>query len=906
MNAARWRAALRIARREAWRAKGRSLLVIALIGLPILALAGADIAYRTWQLSPTEKLARAIGTADAGIQWIGTPVRQKPSGLLGSDWASAGNADSAAPSIAQLKAQLPHGSRVLTERTAAQGAEVRTPAGLEYASMTGLDYADPIARGIVTPVTGRAPRTDAEAAVTSTLAAKADLHVGSTLELIDTNQRAYPTRTFTVVGIVHDSGYRKDETVYVQPSAISPPSAQERAWHGNTTWLIDSPGPITWQQVLQLNQQGYLVTSRDAYLHPPPASEITYQSDSSSIDKETLSVATLVVGMALLEVVLLAGPAFAVGARRQRRQLALIASTGGRSADLRNVVLANAIVLGAAAGVISIALGIVGMAIGIPTLGSLVDQVPGHFDVRPGELALLVIVAVLTALAAAAFPARAAARTDVVAALAGRRGALRTRKRVVVLGVVVGAIGAVIAIGGAKTSNGAAVILFGVALVELGLIACTPALIGWISRLGGRLPLAPRIALRDAGRNRSAAAPAVAAVMASIIGAMAAILVVASTTDKNRRDYHASLPMNAAWTALDSGLRGDGTEVDTQAVVNAMRATLPVAGTAAVRGPSQSCPLTEPNCEIGEIDFANPRWMERGGSRYTGGYLPSTIIDDGSGLKALFGKPEPAAVAALRAGKVVVVDQAAVGKDGTVRLTGSQGPMSEADGPAASKAKHLTVPAVVVSDGYPAVQLIVPPAVAAKLGVTPQDLGVFARDTRAPTDREKQALAGKLNAIDPGLYHYIESGYHDDRAWMMYGLVGVAALIAVGAAVIATALADVDGRADLVTLGAVGAAPRTRRVLSLSRAGVIAGIGAVLGTAAGFVPAVAWVRATRLPQAVYDSAGGYYAQPLPAQLHLVVPWLPTVAILFGIPLLAALLAGAFSRSRLPSERPASE
>jgi putative ABC transport system permease protein len=395
---------------------------------------------------------------------------------------------------------------------------------------------------------------------------------------------------------------------------------------------------------------------------------------------------------------------------------------------------------------------------------------------------------------------------------------------------------------------------------------------------------------------------------------MAVILIVASTTDKNLRDYHASLPMNAAWVALDSGSGVDGNPVDTQAVVDATRSTLPVASSTVVRGPSDSCAPTQPNCEIGEIDFASQRWMIRNGSRYTGGYLPSTIVDDGSGLQALFGKPEPAAAAALRAGEAVVVDATAIGKNGTVRLTGSQGSLRGSDGPAAAKAKHITVPAVVVSDGYPAVQLIVPPSVAAKLGVTPQPIGVFARDTRAPSDQEKQALAGQLNAIDPDLYHYIESGYHDDRAWMMYGLVGAAALIAVGAAVIATALADVDGRADLVTLGAVGAAPRTRRVLSLSRAGVIAGIGAVLGTAAGFVPAIAWVRAQRLPSgsgSVYYSGGGgggtvYAVDTLPAQLRLVVPWLPTVAVLIGIPLLAAVLAGAFSRSRLPSERPTSE
>ncbi|MDT4970162.1 MAG: putative transport system permease protein, partial [Pseudonocardiales bacterium] len=67
MNAPALRAALRIARRDAWRAKGRSLLVVALIGLPVFVLAGADIAYRTWQVGPAEKIERAIGAADIEV-----------------------------------------------------------------------------------------------------------------------------------------------------------------------------------------------------------------------------------------------------------------------------------------------------------------------------------------------------------------------------------------------------------------------------------------------------------------------------------------------------------------------------------------------------------------------------------------------------------------------------------------------------------------------------------------------------------------------------------------------------------------------------------------------------------------------------------------------------------------------
>jgi putative ABC transport system permease protein len=38
--------------------------------------------------------------------------------------------------------------------------------------------------------------------------------------------------------------------------------------------------------------------------------------------------------------------------------------------------------------------------------------------------------------------------------------------------------------------------------------------------MGRWVPLAPRIALRDASRNRTAAAPAVSAVMAAVVGSL--------------------------------------------------------------------------------------------------------------------------------------------------------------------------------------------------------------------------------------------------------------------------------------------------------------------------------------------------------------------------------------------------
>lgn len=56
-------------------------------------------------------------------------------------------------------------------------------------------------------------------------------------------------------------------------------------------------------------------------------------------------------------------------------------------------------------------------------------------------------------------------------------------------------------------------ILVGAVLTQLGLIVATPALVGGAARLGRFLPLAPRLALRDAARHRGrSAAPLVAAV----------------------------------------------------------------------------------------------------------------------------------------------------------------------------------------------------------------------------------------------------------------------------------------------------------------------------------------------------------------------------------------------------------
>ena len=59
-----WRTALRIARREARRAKGRSALVVAMIALPVLSSAFAAVSYDMFTLTGAEKADRTMGAAD--------------------------------------------------------------------------------------------------------------------------------------------------------------------------------------------------------------------------------------------------------------------------------------------------------------------------------------------------------------------------------------------------------------------------------------------------------------------------------------------------------------------------------------------------------------------------------------------------------------------------------------------------------------------------------------------------------------------------------------------------------------------------------------------------------------------------------------------------------------------------
>ncbi|RSM48411.1 ABC transporter [Actinoplanes sp. ATCC 53533] len=895
-----WRAALRVARREARRARGRSALVIAMIALPVAAMAFTSVTYDTFTLRPGEEADRLMGAGQAAMRWPQEdPLYQDPAEL---SYLSAPRAAAAVPetvpTLSRLLALLPPGSRAISDHPGR--LTVHTATGIGVVATRALDYADPLARGILRPVAGRPPAAADEVALTPAATARLGTRLGGTVRPAD------GSRTLRVVGLVEDPTDIRATAIVVRPGG---PPADPRA----VTWLVATPGPLTWPDVKRLNTRGVVAVSRHVLAHPPGVDE-RYPEFRQEAGVSETGLLMLIAGLAALEIVLLAGPAFAVSARRRSRDLALVAAVGGTPAQVRRIVLADGVVLGAVAAGAGVLLG-VAVAAGVrPGLEEHLTHVrSGPLRVFPLALAVLAGLAVVTGVLAALVPAWISARQDVVAALAGRRGITRSRRRWVVLGTALGAVGVAVAAVGAWRVD-APLVLAGLVLAELGLVLCTPAIVGLVTRLGRFLPLAPRIALRDTSRNRTAAAPAISAVIAAVIPTLAVGMVLTASDARARADYRPLGRVGDVFvSAADPGqkTRPGGSFATPPEVSSALRSTLPVArihqigeATCATQEclvvartpPERRCPYA--NLGRGRDPTAAEQRAARRDARcdgvgnrydYFGGALSSdvgmTLVLDPEAVGALVDIPAEEATrvaTAMRAGAVVVDDPRL--------LDNGRATMEVRADPSGEVIRTVTAPGIAFAQPPRAPLALLSPDTARSLGLSGSTLVTLATTNRVPTVAEQDRLRA---ALGNGYDVVVERRPQPDRASLLV-LAIVAGVITLGAAAIATGLAAADGRADLAMLAAVGASPWVRRALSLSQAGLIAGLGSVLGAIAGLGAATAVLAA--------DNRNLDDVWPVPTPYPIAVPWLNVTIALLVVPVVAMLGAGLLTRSRLPIER----
>ncbi|WP_433546621.1 FtsX-like permease family protein [Streptomyces sp. CA-294286] len=945
-----WLAAIRIARRDAWRSKGRSLLVLSMIALPILGVSAVDVTLRSAELSVADRMDRRLGAADALLTDSGTggaPIEQNPHlGTPGNDnWQPLGGWDAyhSKPSPegrADLAKALPAGTKTLADTKG--HTPLRTQHGLLQTEVRELKATDPLAKGLMVLGEGRFPEKADEIAATHHFLEAGGLSVGDKV-----TPRSLDTE-FTIVGAYELPDELKLDQINALPGTFLGPLNKSLLGQGlsptggETSYLVGLGGGegFTWNMVKEVNSKGVAVLSRAVALNPPADSEVPYYQHSASRDSSggsagALAAAATVVGLALLEICLLAGPAFAVGARRSRRQLGLVGANGGDRRHIRAIVLSGGLVIGVAAAVVGTVLGIALTLALQPVLEGYLGQRFGAFELRPLELFGIALLAVLTGLMAAIVPAVTASRQPVLASLTGRRGVRKANRVLPVVGLVAVALGAAIALYGAVASDSFLLVAGGSALAELGVVALTPVLVGLFGRLGGRLPLSPRLALRDAVRNRGRTAPAVAAVLAAVAGTVAVATYTASTDAKQRADYQEMLPYGVgSATADEAGGR------DVNAMRSAVQANLPLDVLAEVQrivvGDKKCTPYSD-DAKCGQYEVQIPKAnrcpLHEGGAaasdprerfsveerralaedwrctmEFTGNApgVGGVTVGDEKILKVLK-ITDPGVVNAVKQGRTVSFERAHfdknnAGKVGIKVVTDHKKAEAALTAGKEAPGKVTYLPAHLAPESVKpyGIQLLVPPAAAKAAGFTTVPYGLVFSTSALPSTEQTQSLNGAFDKIGLTTTPYIESGYSGSTGIVLLALTVFAGLVTIGAAGIATGLAQADAEPDLKTLTAVGAPPRVRRALSGFQCGTVALMGVVLGSAAGVLPSIGLLLNQRradasLRQESIDQGWGDGMST--TEIPIVIPWETLGALVIAVPVGAALLAALVTRSR---------
>lgn len=869
-----WVLPLRLARREALRSRGRSVLVLVMVGLPVMAVVAAAVVLRTSDVSSVESLDRRLGAAAAQVtvQPGTTRVFQGADPERGG-YGSEGVGDELALDAREVDDLLGGGRALLPIATGS--FRLTSGDGVAQAEATEVDLRDPLTAGLFRLADGRWPASADEVVVNEEV-----LDRGYALgDRLGSPDDAAPTPT--IVGVAEST------TVRALPVVAGPPgSLGVTSGDGPARWLVGG-APVTWDDVLRLNSRGAEVVSRAVLLDPPDATELPAEvaGGAEAPDPAVVATLSLVVAMVLLEVALLAGPAFAVGARRQSRTLALLASSGGTPRQVRRVVLAGALVLGAAAaGAGAVAGTLLGVAV-LPLVQRLSATWFGPVDV-PVLLVLGVAgLGVLSALMAALVPAVLASRQDVVAVLAGRRGEPRPSRRSPVVGLALLVVGVGAAVLGALDSGREVLVAVAGVSAVLGMVLLVPLVLDVLGRLAGRLPLALRYAVRDAARQRSRTAPAVAAVAATVAAVVALGVAAASDEKENSTLYQAQLPDGVAVLGVGPDDDGDDPAADpaTWATVRGLvERVVPGARLTDVRGLLGG----DSYVQVSGPDPDAPLLSSYGSALGSDVLVGDDVVDQLPGLPAA---DRVAITTGLDAGRsVAFVDEAPRTDSPTeVRVQvlrigddGSETPIAEAE-----------LPVVLVEAPGPVVpQLVLSDAAAQELGRPVRTVGVLVSGATISAEQEQQLVEG-MQAVATYANVYVERGYQgEDQALVVLLVLGaLGSVLVLGGTLTATFLALSEARSDLATLAAVGASPGTRRRVAAAYALVVGTVGAALGAVVGLVPGIA----VAVPLTSTDYGTG------PTGPFVDVPWLLVGGLVVVLPLLTAGLVLATSRSRLP-------
>jgi putative ABC transport system permease protein len=456
-------------------------------------------------------------------------------------------------------------------------------------------------------------------------------------------------------------------------------------------------------------------------------------------------------------------------------------------------------------------------------------------------------------------------------------------------------------------------LIIGPILAQLGLVLCGPLLLRVVARVLRRSGLGARLAARDSARNPGRAVPALAAIMTTVFVAVFGMCIAAGGEVSSRANYQYAMPLGTVQVPLvtvdfDSiGMPSPTPYPHPAAVETAIRDSVHVDRMQRLATVPDWIPGTDPAQAVAEevaIPVISPEYLCPGDSaspdydngldlttaegrdvllndwRCQGYYLQMfgigtghLFVSDASGLELALGrKPSTEALRTLADGGAVSLYRQYV-KDHSFSIswwTPTQANEIHSPQGPGTPLRTETLDAVVELPEQPYnFGVFITKATADRLGLDYEASMVLASTKTMPTTQERDALYQAISDLpdnDGSMGTNIETGPADFAGPWVWGLLGLAGLIAIASSAVAIGLARFDGRQDDATLSALGAGRLVRKNFAFWQAIVIAGLGSVLGAATGLVPAWA-LGAVGLPFAP--------------------PWLPIGITVVALPLVIA-------------------
>jgi putative ABC transport system permease protein len=660
---------------------------------------------------------------------------------------------------------------------------------------------------------GRYPSGPGEVAVTHDVARTFGLHVGSAW-----NEGG---RTRRVVGVVENPLNLLDQFALVAPGQANPPAQV-------SVLLSASQGRV---QAFQLEETSLSTNSRGT-------------SSRTSAEAMVLALGSL----GLLFVGLMGVAGFTVMAQRRLRALGVLGSLGATDRHIRLVMVANGAAVGASAAVIGTAVGLTAWFAFVPTLQSISAHRVDRFALPWWAVAVAILLTVLTAIAAAWWPAQAAARTSVVGALSGRPPRPQPPHRFAALGGVLLATGIVLL--AFADQRRVPFIITGTVTTAVGVLFLSPLAIRALASAAGRTTIAVRLAWRDLVRYQARSGAALGAVTLAI-GIAATIAISASAAEAP------SGPGNLPAGQLMLYLTPGGSMSQIPALSASQRQALSgtvqqLAGTLH----ASVVPLEQAYDPRSSIQPAQPGGP---GGGQPAGYVTASLsrVTQLSHGQEMFDSAHSLYVAnpALLAHYGLKPSQLRPGADiitSSNHLGGLQVFMPAPDaspgppsGPPASDIAHPDIQVVGQLPAYTSDPntLITTHAMQA-LGLQPLPAG-WLLQARHPFTAAQLATARRA-AASTGLY--VESRKpQKSLAPLRHWSTAAGILLALGVLAMTVGLIRSETANDLRTLTAAGASTTTRRTLTGATSGALALLGALVGTAGAYAALLAWHRSHLSP-----------------------------------------------------------